>query len=58
MTFLETTKIIYDMKNTMMKVQDKRVCNAKRYAGLPWLSLDSPMMRPGMSRLNSSRVDI
>src|SRR3546814_2428889 len=31
-----------------------RVCSAKRRAGAPWLSLDTPTRRPGMVRLNAS----
>jgi hypothetical protein len=33
-----------------------RVCSAMRSAGLPLRVRDTPMMRPGMLRLNSSRV--
>ncbi|MNH47604.1 hypothetical protein D3C79_1109350 [compost metagenome] len=32
-----------------------RVCSAMRSAVLPRASLDTPMMRPGIERLNSSR---
>ena len=33
-----------------------RVCSAMRSAVLPRASRDTPMIRPGMARLNSSRV--
>ena len=33
-----------------------RVCIAMRSAGFPWLSLDTPITRPGIERLNASFV--
>ncbi|MNY08877.1 hypothetical protein D3C86_1417550 [compost metagenome] len=33
-----------------------RVCMARRRAGLPKRSMDTPTRRPGMSRLKASRV--
>ena len=33
-----------------------RVCSASRYAALPFASTVTPTKRPGIERLNSSRV--